>query len=47
MTTPIHQSQDNVLRWTAQTVGMNVDILDRMARAVRYLHGVLVQHTRV
>src|SRR3989440_5387476 len=34
MTAPIHQSQDGVSRWTAQTVGMNWDILDRMERAV-------------
>jgi hypothetical protein len=34
MTTPIHPSQDTVSRWTAQTVAMNGDILDRMERAV-------------
>src|SRR5437016_1588410 len=34
MTAPIHPSQDHVSRWTAQTVGMNGDILDRMERAV-------------
>jgi hypothetical protein len=34
MTAPIHQSQESGPRWTAQTVGMNWDILDRMERAV-------------
>src|SRR4030081_1162124 len=34
MTAPIHPSQDSASRWTAQTVGMNRDILDRMERAV-------------
>jgi hypothetical protein len=33
MTAPIHQPQDNASRWTAQTVGMGVEILDRMERA--------------
>ena len=34
MTTPIHPSKDSGPGWTAQTVGMNSDILDRMERAV-------------
>jgi hypothetical protein len=34
MTAPIHQPQENIPSWTAQTVGMNGDILDRMERAV-------------
>src|SRR6202790_4028231 len=34
MTTPIHPTRDGASRWTAQTVGMNGDILDRMERAV-------------
>src|SRR5271165_69001 len=34
MTSPIEQSPENVPRWTAQTVGMSWDILDRMERAV-------------
>jgi hypothetical protein len=34
MTAPIQQSGDRVSRWTAQTVGMSWDILDRMGRAV-------------
>jgi hypothetical protein len=34
MAAPPHQSPDSTSRWTAQTVGMNEDILDRMERAV-------------
>jgi hypothetical protein len=34
MTAPIHESQDREARWTAQTVRMSVEILDRMERAV-------------
>jgi hypothetical protein len=34
MTTPIQNTQGGVSRWTAQTVGMGGDILDRMERAV-------------
>src|ERR1700737_135138 len=33
MTAPIHQPHDSELRWTAQTVGMNADIVHRMERA--------------
>jgi hypothetical protein len=34
MIKPTHQSLEAKPRWTAQTVGMSVDILDRMERAV-------------
>ena len=34
MTVPIHRSQENVSRWTAESVGMNANILDRIERAV-------------
>jgi hypothetical protein len=34
MTAPTHPRQDKPLRWTAETVGMNPDILDRMECAV-------------
>jgi hypothetical protein len=34
MTAPTHQSPDLPPRWTTQTVGMGLDILDRMERAV-------------
>src|SRR4051794_19671069 len=39
MTTPDPQSSDRGSRWTAQTVGMSVDILDRMERAVAKVRG--------
>src|SRR5712691_4529818 len=45
MTAPIHQSQDSDSRWTAQTVGMNEDILDRMERAVRRVRERLLRAT--
>src|ERR1700674_503992 len=45
MTTPIHQSQDSVPRWTAQTVGMSWDILDRMERAVAKVRERLLRAT--
>jgi hypothetical protein len=32
MTAPIQEDQDSVSRWTAQTVGMDWEILDRMER---------------
>lgn len=34
MTAPLDSSQENAASWTAQTVGMNGDILERMERAV-------------
>jgi len=45
MTTPIHQSTDGVALWTTQTVGMNVDILDRMERAVAKVRERLLRAT--
>ena len=45
MTTPIHPTQDGALRWTAQTVGMNADILDRMERAVAKVRERLLRAT--
>jgi hypothetical protein len=34
MTTPIHPPQEIASRWTARTVGMGADVLDRVERAV-------------
>src|SRR5580693_1912018 len=34
MTTRIQETQDSASRWTAQTIGMGWDVLDRMERAV-------------
>src|SRR6266446_2457579 len=45
MTAPIDQPQDDVLRWTAQTVGMNWEILDRMERAVAKVRERLLRAT--
>jgi hypothetical protein len=45
MTTPIHQSQDKLSRWTAQTVDMSWDILDRMERAVAKVRDRLLRAT--
>ena len=45
MSTPMHESQDSVSRWTAQTVGMGVDILDRMERAVAKVRERLLRAT--
>src|SRR5712692_8758984 len=46
MTAPIHHSSDSGgLRWTAQTVGMNWDILDRMERAVAKVRARLLRAT--
>jgi hypothetical protein len=45
MTAPIHQSQESESRWTAQTVGMNGDILDRMERAVAKVRERLLRAT--
>jgi hypothetical protein len=47
MTTPLHQFQDGESRWTAQTVGMNGDILDRMERAVAKVRERLLRATAV
>ena len=43
MTVP--HSQDSVFRWTAQTIGMNGDILDRMERAVAKVRERLLRAT--
>jgi hypothetical protein len=45
MTAPIHPSQDSDSRWTAQTVGMNGEILDRMERAVAKVRERLLRAT--
>jgi len=45
MTAPTPQSQDSASRWTAQTVGMSVDILDRMERAVAKVRERLLRAT--
>jgi len=45
MTTPIHPTQDAAPRWTAQTVGMSEDILDRMERAVAKVRERLLRAT--
>src|SRR5437899_1113327 len=45
MTAPIQPSQDSASRWTAQTVGMNEDILIRMERAVAKVRERLLRAT--
>lgn len=45
MTTPMQQPPENALRWTAQTVGMGYDILDRMERAVAKVRERLLRAT--
>src|SRR5580765_6409266 len=45
MTAPIHLSQETASRWTAQTVGMSWDILDRMERAVAKVRERLLRAT--
>ncbi len=45
MTTPIHPSLESMSRWTAQTVGMNSDILDRMEHAVAKVRERLLRAT--
>ena len=45
MTTPIRPTQEDVVRWTAQTVGMDGDILDRMERAVAKVRERLLRAT--
>src|SRR5216683_8015070 len=45
MTTPMHESQDNMPRWTATTVAMDWRILDRMERAVAKLRERLQRAT--
>jgi hypothetical protein len=45
MATPVHPSQNTEPRWTAQTVGMSVDILDQMERAVAKVRERLLRST--
>ncbi len=45
MTAPTQPSPDSASRWTAQTVGMNGDILDRMERAVAKVRERLLRAT--
>src|SRR5437588_5534418 len=45
MTAPVPQSPEHGPRWTAQTVGMNGDILDRMERAVAKVRERLLRAT--
>jgi hypothetical protein len=45
MTAPINQSQGSLPRWTAQTVGMDWSILDRMERAVAKVRERLLRAT--
>ena len=45
MTAPIHQPQGKTPGWTAQTVGMGADILDRMERAVAKVRERLLRAT--
>src|SRR5437764_1445841 len=45
MTAPIHPSSESGGRWTAQTVGMSWDILDRMERAVAKVRERLLRAT--
>src|SRR5438105_2074484 len=45
MTVPKQLSQNGDSRWTAQTVGMGVDILDRMERAVTKVRERLLRAT--
>ena len=45
MTAPIHQTQDSASPWTATTVGMSWEILDRMERAVAKVRERLLRAT--
>jgi len=45
MTAPLHESGMGMSRWTAQTVGMNEDILNRMERAVAKVRERLLRAT--
>jgi hypothetical protein len=45
MTAPMQPSQDNEARWTSQVVGMSLDILDRMERAVANVRERLLRAT--
>jgi Uncharacterised nucleotidyltransferase len=46
MPTPTNLSPDEAQRWTTQTVGMSVDILDRMERAVTKVRERLLRATQ-
>jgi hypothetical protein len=46
MPTPLNLPPDGAQRWTTQTVGMSVDILDRMERAVANVRERLLRATR-
>ena len=45
MTVPLHQPSQHASTWTAQTVGMNADILHRMERAVMKVRERLLRAT--
>src|ERR1700731_1395690 len=45
MTAPTYSSLNSASRWTAQTVGMDGDILDRMERAVAKVRERLLRAT--
>src|SRR5271163_1484245 len=45
MTTPTHEAPDNLSRWTASTVGMQWEILDRMEQAVAKVRERLLRAT--
>src|SRR5579872_1592683 len=45
MTAPIPQPPDSAPRWTAQTVGMSWEVVDRMERAVATVRERLVRVT--
>ncbi len=45
MSAPSQPTQENALRWTTQTVGMGVEILDRMERAVAKVRERLLRAT--
>lgn len=45
MTAPIHQTEAGIQRWTAQTVSMGPEILDRMERAVAKVRERLLRAT--
>src|SRR5437762_6933761 len=45
MTTPIQLPLDGSSRWTTETVGMSVEILDRMERAVAKVRERLLRAT--
>jgi Uncharacterised nucleotidyltransferase len=46
MSAPLNLPQDDAQRWTAQTVDMSVDVLDRMERAVAKVRERLLRATQ-